>query len=68
MSDSEFDLDMDELSSAEDFLDYFGIDYDPSDFSAVSSGVAVDRSAHRPPDAGCKFQAGQRLRGCEIDQ
>jgi nitrogenase-stabilizing/protective protein len=30
MSDSEFDLDMDELSSAEDFLDYFGVDYDPS--------------------------------------
>ena len=27
MSESEFDLDMDELSSAEDFLDYFGIDY-----------------------------------------
>jgi nitrogenase-stabilizing/protective protein len=30
MSESEFDLDMDELSSAEDFLDYFGIAYDPS--------------------------------------
>ncbi len=30
MSDSEFDLDMDELSSAEDFLDYFGIEYDQS--------------------------------------
>ena len=30
MSESEFDLDMDELSSAEDFLDYFGIEYDPS--------------------------------------
>lgn len=30
MSDSEFDLDMDELSSAEDFLDYFEVDYDPS--------------------------------------
>jgi nitrogenase-stabilizing/protective protein len=30
MSESEFDLDMDELSSAEDFLGYFGIDYDPS--------------------------------------
>ncbi len=29
MSESEFDLDMDELSSAEDFLDYFEIDYDP---------------------------------------
>jgi nitrogenase-stabilizing/protective protein len=27
MSDSELDLDLDELSSAEDFLDYFGIDY-----------------------------------------
>lgn len=30
MSNSEFDLDMDELSSAEDFLDYFHIDYEPS--------------------------------------
>ncbi|MEL0584036.1 MAG: nitrogenase-stabilizing/protective protein NifW [Candidatus Thiodiazotropha sp. (ex. Lucinoma kazani)] len=28
MSESEFDLDLDELSSAEDFLDYFGIDFD----------------------------------------
>ena len=30
MSEREFDLDMDELSSAEDFLDYFGIEFDPS--------------------------------------
>lgn len=30
MSESEFDLDMDELSSAEDFLDYFGIAYEQS--------------------------------------
>jgi nitrogenase-stabilizing/protective protein len=30
MSESEFDLDMDELSSAEDFLEYFGIAYDAS--------------------------------------
>jgi nitrogenase-stabilizing/protective protein len=30
MIESEFDLDMDELSSAEDFLDYFEVDYDPS--------------------------------------
>lgn len=30
MSESEFDLDMDELNSAEDFLDYFGIEYDQS--------------------------------------
>jgi len=30
MSDSELDLDLDELSSAEDFLEYFGIDFDPS--------------------------------------
>lgn len=30
MSMSELELDMDELSSAEDFLDYFEIDYDPS--------------------------------------
>ena len=30
MSESEFDLDMDELSSAEDFLEYFDIEYDPS--------------------------------------
>ena len=28
--ESEFDLDLDELSSAEDFLDYFGICYAPS--------------------------------------
>jgi nitrogenase-stabilizing/protective protein len=30
MSDSELDLDLDELSSAEDFLDYFGVEYIPS--------------------------------------
>ena len=30
MSESEFDLDMDELSSAEDFLEYFDVEYDPS--------------------------------------
>jgi nitrogenase-stabilizing/protective protein len=30
MEESEFDLDMDELSSAEDFLDYFGISFEPS--------------------------------------
>ncbi|AKH21720.1 nitrogenase-stabilizing/protective protein NifW [Sedimenticola thiotaurini] len=30
MSDSEFDLDLDELSSAEDFLEYFGVAYDPA--------------------------------------
>jgi nitrogenase-stabilizing/protective protein len=28
MSESEFDLDLDELSSAEDFLEYFGIAYE----------------------------------------
>lgn len=28
MSESEFELDLDELSSAEDFLDYFEIEYD----------------------------------------
>jgi len=30
MSNEDFDLEMNELESAEDFLDYFGIDYDPS--------------------------------------
>ncbi|MFC1349905.1 MAG: hypothetical protein G8D60_10965 [gamma proteobacterium symbiont of Phacoides pectinatus] len=30
MSESEFNLDMEELVSAEDFLDYFGISYDPA--------------------------------------
>lgn len=30
MSETELDLDMDELSSAEDFLDYFEIDYQPT--------------------------------------
>lgn len=29
MNETEFELDLDELSSAEDFLDYFGIAYDP---------------------------------------
>ena len=29
MSDREFDLDLEELSSAEDFLDYFELEYDP---------------------------------------
>lgn len=29
MSNSEFDLDLEELSSAEDFLEYFGIEYQP---------------------------------------
>lgn len=28
--ESEFDLDLEELSSAEEFLDYFGIAYEPS--------------------------------------
>ena len=28
MSESEFEMDMDELQSAEDFLEYFSIDYD----------------------------------------
>lgn len=30
MSESEFDLDLDELSSAEDFLEYFNIEYSPA--------------------------------------
>lgn len=30
MTDDEFDLDLSELSSAEDFLDYFGIAYEPA--------------------------------------
>lgn len=30
MTDDEFDLDLSELSSAEDFLDYFAIAYDPA--------------------------------------
>jgi len=30
MEESEFDLDLEDLSSAEDFLEYFGIDYDPA--------------------------------------
>jgi nitrogenase-stabilizing/protective protein len=30
MSDTDLDLDLEELSSAEDFLDYFGIGYDPA--------------------------------------
>lgn len=30
MDESEFELDLQELSSAEDFLEYFGIAYDPS--------------------------------------
>ena len=30
MSDSELDLDLDELSSAEDFLEYFGVEFDPA--------------------------------------
>ncbi|MES9874072.1 MAG: nitrogenase-stabilizing/protective protein NifW [Candidatus Sedimenticola sp. PURPLELP] len=30
MSESDLELDMDELSSAEDFLEYFGVDFDPS--------------------------------------
>jgi nitrogenase-stabilizing/protective protein len=36
MSDTELDLDLDELSSAEEFLDYFGIEY-------LSSVVYVNR-------------------------
>lgn len=28
--ENEFDLDLDELSSAEDFMEYFGIAYDPA--------------------------------------
>ncbi|OGT89027.1 MAG: nitrogen fixation protein NifW [Gammaproteobacteria bacterium RIFOXYA12_FULL_61_12] len=30
MNQSNFDLELEELSSAEDFLDYFGVDYDPA--------------------------------------
>jgi nitrogenase-stabilizing/protective protein len=30
MNECDFDLDLDELSSAEDFLDYFGVTYDPA--------------------------------------
>jgi hypothetical protein len=30
MNHTDLDLDLEELSSAEDFLDYFGIDYDPT--------------------------------------
>jgi nitrogenase-stabilizing/protective protein len=30
MSDTDFDLELQDLSSAEDFLDYFGIAYDPA--------------------------------------
>ena len=30
MSESEFDLDLDELSSAEDFFEYFAVDFDPA--------------------------------------
>ncbi len=30
MTDEEFELDLSELSSAEDFLDYFGIDFEPA--------------------------------------
>lgn len=30
MTADDFELDLDELSSAEDFLDYFGIAYDPA--------------------------------------
>ena len=30
MTHTDLDLELEELSSAEDFLDYFGIDYDPT--------------------------------------
>jgi nitrogenase-stabilizing/protective protein len=30
MTDEDFELDLDELNSAEEFLDYFGIEYDPA--------------------------------------
>ena len=30
MTDEDFELDLDELASAEDFLDYFGIEYEPA--------------------------------------
>jgi nitrogenase-stabilizing/protective protein len=30
MTEEDFELDLDELSSAEDFLDYFRIEYDPA--------------------------------------
>ena len=30
MSETELDLDLDELSSAEDFLNYFGVEYNPA--------------------------------------
>ncbi|MCB1755886.1 MAG: nitrogenase-stabilizing/protective protein NifW [Gammaproteobacteria bacterium] len=30
MSESEFELDLEELNSAEEFLNYFGVDFEPS--------------------------------------
>lgn len=61
MSDTDFDLDLDELSSAEDFLAYFEVDYDPGvvqvnrlhilqrlhDYLAEQGELPVDEQATR---------------------
>ncbi|MCU7960550.1 MAG: nitrogenase-stabilizing/protective protein NifW [gamma proteobacterium symbiont of Bathyaustriella thionipta] len=73
MSDSDFELDMDELSSAEDFLEYFGITYDPAvvhvnrlhilqrfhDYLARQEALPKDESALRAVYAGWLEKAYQ---------
>jgi nitrogenase-stabilizing/protective protein len=61
MTETELDLDLDELSSAEDFLDYFGVVYDPAvvqvnrlhilqrlhDYLAALDGMPEEEDARR---------------------
>ena len=56
MTDDDLDLDLEELSSAEDFLDYFGIGYDPAVVHVNRLHILqrfhdyLGRSKRSPPD------------------
>lgn len=66
MSMTEFELDLDELSSAEDFLDYFEIDYDPS-VVHVNRLHILQRFHDYMAEAGDLPEDEQELRGLYTD-
>ena len=73
MSDDDFDLDYEELIGAEDFLTFFGIDYDPAvvqvnrlhilqryhDYLARHAEMPVESTARRAVHADCLGRAYQ---------
>ncbi|AGA91910.1 Nitrogen fixation protein NifW [Thioflavicoccus mobilis 8321] len=60
MTDEDFDLDYDELVSAEDFLTYFGVDYDPAVVQVNRLHILqryhdyLDQAAEMPADAATR--------------